>query len=182
MRLFYENRQKHLTDYTCVYCGHPFQNYSSVNYNKFCSINCFKKYNFALRNGKSYDDIYGVEKANSIKSKIAIATARQNQIVNPLSKPHMMLRDSMIKEGIYSGFESCQPLYYFEIDELNKFGKICVEIDGDYWHSLPKRIIQDKRKDTFLTNKGYKVVRIKEREIYDDVNACVNKIKSELNS
>jgi very-short-patch-repair endonuclease len=133
-----------------------------------------------LRNGKSYDDIYGVKKANSIKSKIAITTALRNQTINPLSKPHMMLKGSMIKEGIYSGFESCQPLYYFEIDELNKSNRICVEVDGDYWHSLPKRIVQDKRKDTFLTNRGYKVIRIKECEIYSDVSACINKIKSAL--
>jgi len=82
----------------------------------------------------------------------------------------------MVNAGLYEGFETCQPLYYFEIDELNISKKICIEIDGDYWHSLPKRIQQDKRKDTFLTNKGYNVIRIKEKDIYADLGKCVNKI------
>ena len=177
---WYENRPKHLSQFICEICGNPFENYKCSNYNRFCSVECFKKHNKNWRLSKTYEEIYGKEKAGSIKEKIAIKTAERNRTVIPISTPHKLLREEMIKRKLYDGFETSQPLYYFEIDEFNRDKKLCIEVDGDYWHSLPKRIQQDKRKDTFLKNKGYKVVRIKECDIHNNMDGCVKKIESVL--
>lgn len=37
---------------------------------------------------------------------------------------------------------------------------LCLECDGDYWHSLPSAQDRDARKDAFLQQKGYTVLRI----------------------
>lgn len=37
---------------------------------------------------------------------------------------------------------------------------LCIECDGDYWHSLPHSMERDARKDSDLTSKGYTVLRL----------------------
>lgn len=44
---------------------------------------------------------------------------------------------------------------------------ICLEIDGDYWHSLPKSLVRDQSINYDLTEQGYQVIRIKESSIKD---------------
>jgi very-short-patch-repair endonuclease len=46
----------------------------------------------------------------------------------------------------------------FWIDSYN----LVIEADGEYWHSLPGRASSDKRRDTWLTNRGYKILRLPE--------------------
>jgi very-short-patch-repair endonuclease len=177
---WYKNRPKHLSKFICELCGKKFENYKCSNFNKFCSVECFKEHNKRWRLSKTYKQIYGRKKSNEIKSKIAIKTAERNRTVVPMSKPHKMIKAEMIRQGLYDGFSSCQPLYYFEIDEFNPEKRVCIEIDGDYWHSLSKRIRQDKRKDTFLKNKGYRVIRIKEYDVYRNMNDCIKNVKKEI--
>lgn len=40
-----------------------------------------------------------------------------------------------------------------------------IEVDGDYWHSLPNVKERDSRKDKYLKSKGINVVHIKECEL-----------------
>lgn len=51
-----------------------------------------------------------------------------------------------------------------------------IECDGDYWHSLPKSIERDARKDKYLTAHGYKVVRLREKDINTDVENLVSSL------
>lgn len=59
----------------------------------------------------------------------------------------------------------------FYISDLN----LVIECDGEYWHSLPDVIIRDKRKNAWLKKNGYKLIRLKESEIREDVEACLIK-------
>ena len=43
--------------------------------------------------------------------------------------------------------------------------KILIEVDGDYWHSLPANIENDKLKDRIAENHGFTLVRFAESEI-----------------
>ena len=164
------------SEFNCLNCGHEFYSYKSVNFNKFCCENCSSEY----KTGKTYDEIYGMEKSENIKSKITKSTMENNKSMPKITKPHLIIKGEMIKRNLYDGFMTSQQLYYFEIDELNINKKICLEIDGDYWHSLPKRIIQDKRKDTYLKNKGFTIIRIKECDIYNNLNTCMEKLEKIL--
>ena len=138
---------------------------------------CHYKY----RKGKTYEDLYGIEKSDKIKEKIAIKTfCNNNNNMCFVTNPHLLIKNGMIKGGLYDGFKTSQRLFYFEIDELNMFLKLCLEIDGDYWHSLPKKQIADKRKNTYLKNKGFTVLRIKEKDIYKDIDKCINRIREAI--
>ena len=47
------------------------------------------------------------------------------------------------------------------IPELN----LIIEADGDYWHSLEKAKIRDEKKNKYLLENGYSLIRLKESEI-----------------
>ena len=42
---------------------------------------------------------------------------------------------------------------------------VVIEVDGDYWHSLPDVKEKDTRKDIYLKSKGINVMHIKECEL-----------------
>lgn len=57
---------------------------------------------------------------------------------------------------------------------------LIIECDGNYWHAQPKAIASDKRKNKYLHDRGYTVLRFSETEINRDVNRCVQIILSYL--
>lgn len=48
----------------------------------------------------------------------------------------------------------------YAIDLALPLEQIAVELDGEFWHSLPRAKANDKRKDSYLTNRGWTVVRV----------------------
>ncbi len=50
--------------------------------------------------------------------------------------------------------------------------KLIIEADGDYWHSFPSAIRRDKAKNTYLANHGYKLLRLTEEKINNDLEDC----------
>ena len=60
-------------------------------------------------------------------------------------------------------FESQHQIGKWVVDFCFVAEKIAVEYDGEYWHSLPKSIARDARKDKSLIKAGYSVVRVPER-------------------
>lgn len=55
--------------------------------------------------------------------------------------------------------------------------KICVEINGVYWHSIDKTLEKDERKLSDLKDKGYTVINFTEYEIYNEKNKVIQIIK-----
>jgi very-short-patch-repair endonuclease len=49
----------------------------------------------------------------------------------------------------------------YSVDFLLSESRVIIEVDGDYWHNGEK----DSRKDAYLQNRGWKVVRFKESEL-----------------
>jgi len=64
----------------------------------------------------------------------------------------------------------------FAIQEL----QIVIECDGDYWHSQPECIKRDRRKDTYLAARGWRVLRFSETAINTDMEQCLMRVKSVL--
>jgi len=56
----------------------------------------------------------------------------------------------------------------FTVDAYIPSLNLIIEADGDYWHSLPKVIRNDKYKNICLKNWGYKLLRLSETEINSD--------------
>lgn len=72
-------------------------------------------------------------------------------------------------------FEPEHQIRWYAIDIFVPDANLCIECDGSYWHSGEKSEQHDRRKDTFLRNHGYIVVRLKEEDIWKDVNALVER-------
>ncbi|MEK7513721.1 MAG: DUF559 domain-containing protein [Patescibacteria group bacterium] len=53
----------------------------------------------------------------------------------------------------------------YRADFLIQGKKMIIECDGDYWHKIPGAIDRDLRKDKYLTNLSYKIIRITESRI-----------------
>lgn len=52
---------------------------------------------------------------------------------------------------------------------------LVIECDGDYWHSIPTQKLRDRRRDFRLRSMGYKVTRLKEKDIRNDARGLVEK-------
>lgn len=58
-----------------------------------------------------------------------------------------------------------QPIGPYFVDIYVPSLKRVVECDGEYWHSKPKAIAFDKRRDSYMRNHGYSIVRLSGTEI-----------------
>jgi len=74
-------------------------------------------------------------------------------------------------------FKTKNTIYFCDFNLKN----IIIEFDGEYWHSKLKMIERDKLKNNLYENLNYKVLRISERDYYNDnyniINKCLNFIK-----
>lgn len=66
------------------------------------------------------------------------------------------------------------------VDAVFDSAMIAIEFDGEYWHSLPKAIERDARKDADLISKGYKVIRIPERMHRNNPELCIQMVVEAL--
>ena len=46
---------------------------------------------------------------------------------------------------------------------------ICIECDGEYWHSLPEQVIRDLEFDDYCKNNDYVLIRLKEKDIINNI-------------
>lgn len=53
----------------------------------------------------------------------------------------------------------------YRVDAFVPSRNLVIECDGDYWHSLPYALAKDPIKDKYLTERGYKVMRLPEHII-----------------
>ena len=56
---------------------------------------------------------------------------------------------------------------------------IIIEVDGERWHSSKKQKKKDMFKDYMLQREGWKVIRIKEKELKRDLENLLSYIKNE---
>ena len=68
-------------------------------------------------------------------------------------------------QNLFNDFESEVQIGRFVVDFYIPKLHYCLEVDGDYWHSLPRSQERDYRKDKYLRNQGYRVIRISESDI-----------------
>jgi very-short-patch-repair endonuclease len=64
----------------------------------------------------------------------------------------------------------------FNPDFVNKKDKKIIEVNGDYWHSLQENKERDIKKKITLTKLGYKILFLKELQIYKNPQKIVEKL------
>lgn len=77
--------------------------------------------------------------------------------------PEKIVRGLLDKVGVEYKQEYKIGKYWADF-YLPKYNAV-IEVDGDYWHSLPDVKEKDTRKDMFLKSKGISVMHIKECEL-----------------
>jgi very-short-patch-repair endonuclease len=58
--------------------------------------------------------------------------------------------------------------------------KLAIEIDGKDFHSSPKAVEKDKKKDAYLSGLGWRVLRFTGSEVYSDTLRCVERVIAEI--
>lgn len=75
----------------------------------------------------------------------------------------LAMYDALDQLGIV--YESQAVVGGYRVDAYISHLLLVLEADGEYWHSLPWKQRQDRVKDTYLMSKGYRVVRLTERDL-----------------
>ena len=91
------------------------------------------------------------------------------------SEPERLIKAELSKRGI-KYCEQHQFACWF-VDITFPSSKLAVEVDGDYWHSLPEQKLKDAKKDGWLISHNWIILRILESEIKKDVRSCVDRIE-----
>lgn len=56
---------------------------------------------------------------------------------------------------------------------------ICIECDGDYWHSLPEQVLRDLEFNNYCNDNNFVLIRLKEKDIRSNIfeNFLTTKLK-----
>lgn len=65
----------------------------------------------------------------------------------------------------------------YRIDIAFKKEKIAIECDGKAYHSTKQQLANDRRKDRYLRNEGWRVLRFSGSQIYNDPDLCCRQIE-----
>jgi very-short-patch-repair endonuclease len=122
---------------TCPHCGKKFR--ANNQHQKYCSLKCY----------------YSIAGGNSTISKKR-SSGRRTDI-------EKIVESFLIQNSIIYCFEHQIGLY--SIDFAIPSMMIAIECDGDYWHSLPKRKRSDSKRDLFLKDSGWTVIRLPGKQI-----------------
>jgi very-short-patch-repair endonuclease len=100
------------------------------------------------------------------------------------TKPHQNVKAALIAAGLDGFITECEVGYY-SIDEARPDLLLAVEVEGCYYHGcsdcgfpgLAGTILNDRRRATYLTNRGWTILRLLEHEVRADLEGCVRKVR-----
>jgi len=95
---------------------------------------------------------------------------------NPRTDIEKAMAEALTKAGIEHE-EQVTMCDKFLVDFLLPAHKLVVQCDGVYWHDRPEVIGRDKGQDRYLTKCGYTVLRFTDKQIYNNISKCIEKIK-----
>ena len=83
-------------------------------------------------------------------------------------------------QGLNLAYEFEYPLFFFHIDFAFPKIKAALEVDGEYWHLRRGDGSSDRRKETYLKNHGWSLVRLPEKEIINNAKKAVTAALQQL--
>lgn len=121
--------------------------------------------------------------AHRAESLDRAAHARRH-ILRKRTKPHLGFKAALEASGV-PGFITEFEVGYHAIDEARPDLRLAVEVDGCYWHGCPDcgfpgvsgTQAHDRSKETFLRNRGWDVIHVRECEIKLDIQSCISRVK-----
>jgi very-short-patch-repair endonuclease len=138
------------------------------------------------------------EKSMKIALKKRMKTWKEKGF-NKCSKEQRLLYETLSDKGYDVLLE--EPIEYYSVDILFPNENIIIEVDGDWWHvnydfkkvkeyidkhgdisqTQKVNLNNDKRKNTFLKNKGFVVKRVWAEDINNNIDKVVKEIEEIVN-
>jgi very-short-patch-repair endonuclease len=172
----------------CIVCNNEF--ISTVKNQKICSLKCSGKVSSVRMklNNPMFIEEYRLKASNTlkkIKHKPLIqggngraATVQQLKLYNELIKYDNSFEMELIEiTGIYA--KQFKAPTHYKIDIASRIHKLAIEVDGNSHNSLKVKEC-DSRKDQFLTFKGWKVLRLLNSQIDNELTNCVQTVLSTI--
>ena len=116
---------------------------------------------------------------NSPEVRAKVAKARENMPVT-LTKPHLKVCELLKALDVDFATEKAVGPYNFDI--FAPAHNLLIEVQGDYWHSLPKAVRNDQSKATYINNNfpEYRLKQVWEHECLTE-GSVLAKLKHWLN-
>jgi len=129
-------------------------------------ISLAKKGTPSIMKGKSYEELYGQERAELRRKQIK--EERKTRLLPKFDTSIELKVQDFLKQLNISFFthQYIKEIEHgYQCDILIPSINLVIECDGDYWHKYPIGTEIDKIRTSELINKGFKVLRLWEREI-----------------
>jgi very-short-patch-repair endonuclease len=169
--------QRKQTDLQCMWCNEMFKvrNSEIVRGRKYCSLECINLY---------YESINIIKNCEWCNEEFSVIVSQLNhghgRFCSEKCKGHssvyhqggkrssieIAIEKELIKIGM--SFEIQKKIGRYNVDFYLQHLDLVIECDGDYWHSLPRSVERDRRKDKWLKAKGYNIIRLSESDINTD--------------
>ena len=177
----------------CVNCG--CESYKKLVFlkkstNFFCSLTCaneYQKRNKVKINCHTCNKEFFVSKSKTVNGnnrKYCNISCRNNDEqhmmdtslkgnlanLNKVGLNKLEKKGSEILNDLNIEHDTQVPMFgKFVVDVLVKDKKIIIQWDGEYWHNKPKRKNLDISQDSYLIKCGYKVIRITDKQIKNNI-------------
>jgi len=89
-----------------------------------------------------------------------------------------ILNERLKEAGL--NFETQKPIGRIAVVDFLVKGKLIIQADGDYWHSLDYMKTKDERQDRVLKQMGYIILRFLGSKIKSNPDECIKTIKEYL--
>jgi len=149
----------------CPICGKDCINKNNINYTKTCgNTECFTKY-FK----KKVSD--GMKKAHKEGRASNIGFNHWKGIPSYPEQFFMKVIENEFEDKNYE-YNYHVHKYHIDFAWVNKM--LAIEIDGAQHHRYIQHIIRDKRKDEYLQNNGWHILRISWKQLFNDTKKYIS--------
>ena len=168
-------------NYFCnLECANQYQGRNKLEYNcKIC--NCIFKWSPSriLVNNPTYCSI---ECRNKDEEHMKLTAMKGNLAqMNKKGLNKLEIKGSQILNELEINHQTQVPMFdKFVVDVLLDDKKIIIQWDGTYWHEKPKRKSLDISQDKYLNKCGYKVIRITDKQIKNNIEEVYEIIKKSI--
>jgi very-short-patch-repair endonuclease len=141
----------------------------------------FKKGVTSNHKGKTFEEMYGIDKANQLKEigrETMVRTLKEGRIHKEDTYIERLVENILLFNNV--GFVKQYPYEIGIADFFVPESNLIIECDGDYWHNLSAYIKRDMRKTEWLENNDYLVLRFKESEIRDNLREVESHILEKI--
>lgn len=146
------------------------------------------------RRGSTYEKVYGHAKALVYKQKLREASpVRLSKFSRGETEPERLVR--VVLEGLGVSFKTQVPIGPYTVDFFVPTAHLVLQSDGDYWHAHPDQYGENKKPltpsqrsrrrldascDSYMLQHGYRVLRLWECDLHDDLENCRDRILQAL--